>query len=274
MEEISLNEAKLIQIEILKHFDSFCRNHNLNYSLGDGTLIGAVRHKGYIPWDDDIDVMMLRSEFDKFVKLYESEGNGKYRLTSKQYGHIHMLQTRLCDTETQCEFLNYYFKDNVNHGLFIDIIPIDHYPDSKVDQIKLLSEIRRYGLIAYLNNFSLNHLLTDFSKKCSLIKRLGLILIKILPTSMNFWREKAIKKMCQYNNVETKQLAEMEWWHHQPWVFPRKTFDSYIDLEFEGNMFMAIKDYDTFLTAQYGDYMKLPPEDKRQLHHTFKAYRK
>ncbi len=272
MKEISLEESKKIQVEILRHFDSFCRANGIKYSLGDGTLIGAVRHKGYIPWDDDIDVMMLRSEYDRFVSLYKQGGRGRFLLTDEKYGHLHTLQTRMCDTKTVCKLTEYTFKDRAEHGLFIDIIPIDNYPETEEEQKKLLADIRKFGMAAYLKNFSLKNLFTDFSRGSLFIKRIGLIIINLLPTNMFYWRRKAIKAMCRYNNQDTNLLAEMEWWHHQPWVFPKSTFSEYIEIDFEGGGFMAIKDYDTFLKAQYGDYMQLPPEEKRQLHHTFKAY--
>lgn len=264
MKQISLERAKLVQLGIMDVFDKFCREHDIKYSLADGTLIGAVRHKGFIPWDDDIDVMMLRSEFDKFVTLY-GEG-GRYKLTSKNYGHLYVLQYRLCDSHSILKF-TVPFKCKIDHGVFIDIMPIDNYPDSEEEQKIQQNEIAKYGFNARVMCAKWKYLLTDPIGRKDLLKRLSMIF-----TTMEYWRTKAHKVMCRYNNVETKMLAEMEFWRHQPWVFPKETFSSYIDIEFEGRKYMAIKNYDTFLTAQYGDYKKLPPVEKQVPHHSFIAY--
>ncbi len=264
MKQISLEQAKQVQLEIMDYFDSFCRKNDIKYSLADGTLIGAVRHKGYIPWDDDIDVMMLRSEYDKFVKLH---GNGeRYKLTNEEYGHNYGLQSRLCDSHSILVF-TVPFKCKVDNGIFIDIIPIDNYPDSDEAQRRQQNLIAKYGLNARIMCAKWIYLLKDSVGRKDLWKRLLLSF-----TTMEYWRSKAHKVMSMYNGIETKMLAEMEFWRHQPWVFPRETFSSYIDIDFEGRKYMSIKNYDLFLKAQYGDYMKLPPIEKQVPHHSFNAY--
>lgn len=264
MKQISLEEAKQVQLEIMDYFDSFCRKNDIKYSLADGTLIGAVRHKGFIPWDDDIDVMMLRSEFDKFVKLH---GDGdRYRLTNKRYGHLYVLQYRLCDSHSILKF-TVPFKCKIDHGIFIDIMPIDNYPDSEEERQKQQDAIAEYGMNSRIMCAKWKYLFTDPIGRKDLWKR-----IKMTFTTMEYWRNKAHKVMSMYNRAETKMLAEMEFWRHQPWVFPKETFSSYIDIDFEGRKYMSIKNYDTFLTAQYGDYMTLPPVEKQKPHHSFNAF--
>lgn len=264
MKQISLEKAKQVQIEIMDYFDNFCRSNNIKYSLADGTLIGAVRHKGYIPWDDDIDVMMLRSEFDKFVKLH---GDGeRYKITNERYGHNYGLQSRLCDSHSILLY-TVPFKCKVDNGIFIDVIPIDNYPDSKEEQDRQQQLIAKYGLNSRIMCAKWKYLLTDPIGRKDLWKR-----IKMSFTTMEYWRTKAHQVMSMYNGTETKMLAEMEFWRHQPWVFPKETFESYIDIDFEGKKYMAVKNYDAFLTAQYGDYMTLPPVEKQVAHHGFNAY--
>lgn len=123
--EVTFEESKRIQLDVLLYFDDYCKRNGLHYSLGEGTLIGAVRHKGFIPWDDDIDVLMLRADYDKFVNTYK----GKYRLISpRTEKHWLFCHSRLADERTIVEWNSPY--EICNHGLWIGVFPIDNYPDN------------------------------------------------------------------------------------------------------------------------------------------------
>ena len=131
MKTINTEELKKIQVEILDYVDKFCEERNIKYSLYAGTLIGAVRHKGFIPWDDDIDIMMLRSDYERFLKELHEEKDSRYKILDFRYDHsYHYAFAKVIDSKTQLreEVIDPY--DGL--GIYIDIFPIDVLPDNKL----------------------------------------------------------------------------------------------------------------------------------------------
>lgn len=266
MRELTNEEFKSTELRILKVFDKYCRENNLKYSLAEGTLIGAVRHKGFIPWDDDIDVMMPRIDFDRFAGSFHVEGYQLDKVSEdSKWPQFYM---RLSDVRTKVIFEKDKDWRIFHSGVWIDIIPIDNFPDSDSE---LKCQERKLYVMFKLYRASLrNH----FLPSSGFLRNIAWLSLKFISLfiSRSRLREKIIKTMCTYNDKKTSRRGFLtSYWHH-PWIFPARCFEGTIELEFENSRFQAIKGYDEYLRSEYGDYMQLPPEKKRVARHGFRTY--
>lgn len=262
MRKIDLNEMKRIQIDILIQVDSFCREHNLRYSLAYGTLIGAVRHKGFIPWDDDIDIMMPRPDYEKFLTEFEKTPPLSY-LTIQNYRNNDITSitwTKICDTRT------IMYASNMQTSVFIDVFPIDGAPENnKVMEHVKETYKRRYYVIRKRRSYKYGN---NVFKRY--IKYIGKQIL--YPKT----RKRAIREYEEYiisYPFDTSPNAGIPGGKNKySLIMPTDVFKNYREIKFEGYDFMCISDYDTYLRNTYGDYMVLPPEDQR-CRHNFPVYR-
>lgn len=253
---LTLKEIQDTELNILVKVDSFCRKHNIKYSLYAGTMLGAVRHKGFIPWDDDIDICMDRENYEKFLK--EFKGDERYKLATYRNDKKanRLFFSKVFDTFTIAteEGIN-----SINgEGLWLDIFPFDYVPEDGKKRQRIVKKFYLYShTIAYRQEtvFNIKHALfrilffwkttdsmyKEFEKYCSLAK----------PT-----------KCCtDLTSMSLKDVKEGKK------VFPVSYFSNIIPIEFEHHTFSCLANYDDMLTRIYGDYMKLPPIEKRQTHH-------
>lgn len=260
MEAIQEKELKGIQLDILCDVAAFCEKHGLRYFLAYGTLLGAVRHKGYIPWDDDIDIHMPRPDYEKFLNTYNNKGNSNVAVCNENDPHYRVAFAKVYRKGTIVK--EFHFKQDV-FGVYIDIFPLDGYAGRK--QAHRCGELRRYMHVK--NSVFLPQM--TFARKL----RLAATKFILLPFSLKSLF-KAIKKSateCAYDNSvkvysSYSRCAEKE-------VFPREIFDNYKMIPFEGKEFRAPIECDVYLSALYGDYMTLPPADKQISHHNSQAYK-
>jgi lipopolysaccharide cholinephosphotransferase len=257
MKKIELEETKHIQLNILKEVDKFCREKGLRYSLAAGTLIGAIRHKGYIPWDDDIDIMMPRPDYLTFLKEFKGYSEhliaGAYE-NDKNYSYNF---AKIYDDRTYLTEYDVF----TGLGIHIDLFPIDGYPDSEKDVIKFSQRM-----------FFLQNLLTKkvFWNTCKHSK-IKSFLMSMLSISMI---QKRISKLAQKYSYETSNTlgAVLGRNYYKKERNPHAVFDDYINIPFENLNCMVIKEYDKYLKRLYGNYMQLPPIEEQVLRHAFVAF--
>lgn len=257
MREVGFKESQKRCFQILQFFDGFCRQNGIKYSLGEGTLLGAVRHKGFIPWDDDIDLLMERSEIEKFVSLYKG---GPYELyVPGERKDWWSGVARLTDPGT---FLVFDNPGEGNHGLWIALTPVDHAPESDAEWKAL---IKKRNLWRNLCCYKVGKMTYSKSIRGFAVKLIN----SLLP--IKWLNKKYVDTLSSYNGVETKRRLKIRL-RGEPLVFPAEIMSGYTELEFEGQKFMSISHYDEYLKIMYGDYMTLPPESERVPKHDFKAY--
>lgn len=266
MRELTVKETKEIQkceVEILKELDRITRKHNLKYMLVGGTLLGAIRHKGFIPWDDDIDIAMPRKDYEKFKEIVSKETDEKKYYFQDMYnsdkygmifGKLKMKNTLLVEGTNNLP--------EEEQNIWIDIFPYDK--TSKNMFIAKVNLIRGYiyKIIYYLKcgNKLVEH---------TFIRKVAAFVLKVLSL---FYTKKSCKRKFEklYKKYELKKECNYVS-YGGTYVFKEITtkeyFDNLIETDFENNSFYIPKEYDEYLTRIYGDYMKLPPKEKQKSHH-------
>ena len=261
MREISFDESKSIMIKILISIDKCCRENNIKYSLCWGTMIGAIRHQGFIPWDDDIDIMMPRDEYNRFLQIYHDSDYGIY--TPETSKNCIQIISKIYDKRTRVFFNNHY---KSYFGVWISIFPYDNVPD---ENLKEWEKKRNFWVNVYHVKIA-HYLKTD-----SVLRRAIKLLVKIplIPFS-SFWIYRRVEKhLTKYNEQQTKKVCLLYARNFTGFrYFPKEWFDEVIDVDFENVKTKIIKGYDEFLNHTYGDFMKFPPESERVPEHNYKAF--
>ena len=262
MREIGIEELRLLQLDILSCVHQFCIEHDINYSISSGTLIGAVRHKGYIPWDDDIDIYMLRPNYERFEKEFK---DANYRIMSPNLNKRCIYPfAKIYDSRT-------LLKEDLDHsmddlGVYIDVFVIDSVPDDINERKRLF---RKNTILDYILIFKT----LKYRKAQKTWKTILLYWGKILliPLPLQWVIDKKVR-LCQPFNPQTRDICNVMAGGGIKVCIPKSVMKSFIDIAFEGRVFKCMKDYDRYLRLNYGDYMKLPPVEKRVSMHIFKAY--
>lgn len=262
--EILHEELKNIQIGILDRVSEFCIQNGINYSLSSGTLIGAVRHKGYIPWDDDIDIYMLRCDYERFVREF-NDYNSNYRVLSLE--RLSEYPYPFAKVEDKRTMLIENFDNAIKIGVNIDIFPIDGVPDDNKIRKSYFSRIESIRRKIVLKNVSVNF-------RCrGIIKNFILILGKMwLKNKTATQLARQLDSMIDKTAGSTDFVCNLVMGNGIGSEFHRSVMSDYVDIEFEGKFYKAMAGYEEYLTQTYGNYMQLPPEEQRVTHHSFKAY--
>jgi lipopolysaccharide cholinephosphotransferase len=259
MKKISSNQIKHIELEILIQFDRFCEENNLKYYLSGGTLLGAIRHKGFIPWDDDIDVCMPRSDYEIFVKSFRIK-NKNLEIRSNILNNFSAPFSKIVNLKTN--IITKYSGSDVDTCLWIDIFPVDGLP-ADLEKVKDIYNICNfYRTILGLTSSRLGEGTTIFRKYSKFLLK---------PIAKLYGKKRCIDKIeriaKQYNYNESKYVGAITWGLYGVGERMLKVdFEKSIEVEFEGYKFPTFSCWDSYLKGLYGDYMQLPPLEKRKTH--------
>ena len=268
VELIQLSDEQLIDLqqknlEITKYFVSFCEKHNLRVYLHAGALLGAVRHHGFIPWDDDIDMAMPAPDYDKLLQVWERDADTKkYALTyqSKSYND-HRLSSTIHDNDTTFITLASVDTDG-NQGLGIDFGPLHAAPESRIGQ--------KFQLLCASGSclFKASRLPNRQSKKVYIASKILLGIFSSPNVRYYIWKTlEYLATLPDRNYEEHTYLREFTMFPYISWLFPKKWFEASVYLPFEDTELPTLNGYENYLSKRYGDYMKLPPEKERHPEH-------
>lgn len=270
--EITIEESQAVSLEILKIISDICEKQNLRYFLIYGTLIGAVRHSGFIPWDDDVDIMMPRPDYDRFLKYMEKHIEQFQYLkifnhdTDPQYPYM---ITRISDGRYRIEMEN---EEDYGMGVFVDIYPFDGLGDTKEEALHFGLKGDRLSSLCYQATRKRCAVETTTSFFRKLIKFPVFVFAKLCGKERFQNRLEKLARVKEYD--QSGYVGCIVWLSGgEKDIFKRKLFDDYIMLPFGKYQFRAPKSYDAILRHIYGDYMQLPPEEDRVGHHNYKVYK-
>lgn len=267
MKKIDLEEIRTLQIYMLQYIDAICTKNEIKYSLIGGSLIGAIRHNGFIPWDDDIDIGMTLENYLKFEKAMNTETNSNYTLMSYETNHEYYYPfNKLVDNRTVLHEKG--LKDIKNYGIYVDIFIYSGLPNDIRKRKKHYKKIRRVNSLLAIyakNDMKTNSFIKTILKK--IVKRI----IETVGIS------KVIKysyKLREKYDINTSEYAMHNWpiYKFEGEVKKAKILEEVENHQFENIQAKIVKQYDEFLKGTFGDYMKLPPEEERHPSHGLEAF--
>lgn len=242
-------DIKDLQNEMLKimcAIDKVCRENNIHYILDSGTMLGAVRHQGFIPWDDDADIIMLRDDYEKFIDIANRQLPPEFRFecleNTKEYpynfGKVRAVNTLFRENFTKNT-------KGINHGIYIDIFPMDY-----VEEKNFLKHAKWVG---HFTGLRYDKLGLRGKKRKNLTAVVPLKLINTMA-----------KKIMKYHYLKGDKVCKLCHYGPNKPIIDKSLFTDVIEVPFEGEMFFIPKQYDSFLKGRYGDYMQLPPIEKQK----------
>ena len=259
--KLDIDEIKEVELGVMDYIHNICREKGINYSLAYGSLLGAVRHRGFIPWDDDLDIALKRDEYDKLYQAILEDNNSIYKIVSWENDSRYPYPFyRVYDSRTVYE--NNYIQNDIELGICVDVFPFDDYKDvnkeiTKLDMYRRLSVYTLYGI----------------RNKEAGIKNIVryLMLVAFRLTRVKIWNKKL--NDCSKAPVNSEYIDYLMESKKYSTKIDAKALDEVIECKFEDRVYNIPKDYDHILTTIYGeDYMEIPPIEKRIQHDDFVAY--
>ena len=257
---VSITKLQYTILIIVEEINRICMKNNISFSMDGGTLLGAVRHKGFIPWDDDIDIGLKRGEYERLLQACKTDLDSK-KFTLQTYevrdyafsfAKIHLNNTEIVEDFSK--------QANVHHGIFIDIFPYDNLPDRAFAQrIFLIKNHLLKNLIWVKCNYGTEKQRRKISYGC--FKAISLLF------SIEKLKEIREQHIVKYNIKKTKECFTSD---YPMYHLENKWFDKLTIYKFENKSYPGFDDYDAYLSRIYGDYMELPSEEKRKVHTTQK----
>ena len=264
--EKELGMIQKIELDALKEFIRVCCLLKVNYFMVGGSALGAIRHHGFIPWDDDIDVAMLRSDYEVFIKRAPALLKSNYYLQTPYnnkknpyfYSKLRVNGTKFV------EYCNH--KLDIHHGVYIDIFPFDEIPDDESENIRLFNKIQRYiKLFQYHQSPDVSTPPKSFSQLIfSIVRRCLHNVIQIIPRS--YLIRTLDKEMKRYNGTGQFLISCYNYPYRKKEVFKQSEIFPLVITKFEDIQVNIAKCWDFNLRSHYGNYMELPPEDQRYGH--------
>lgn len=260
-----LNHLHELELMILKDFIRICEENNLTYYMYAGSLLGAVRHNGFIPWDDDLDVIMFRDDFEKFKKIFIASENDKYELlcneTEKDYFHL-LAKLMLKGTRFEESWVS---QVDFHVGINMDIFVLDDLAEGKFKRSYQLKRSFVYNKLLIMSKVRLDNL--PFIQK--VVSHAGYYVLKLFRVKPSSLNRRCLNFLKKYKNPDAEHVFDISATskeYHQ--IFRKADFKSVAKVKFEDIEVNAPINYDFILTSLYGDYMQLPPEEDRYNHIT------
>ena len=266
MKELTLQELKEIEFEILKMFDAFCKENNITYYLSHGTLLGAIRYKKFIPWDDDVDLLIPREDYERMITLFQD--TDRYHLFAPEKDPKYRYPiAKLCDMTTRK--VEFDCNNGLELGVDIDLFPLDAWDDDLECAKKEAAYI--YKNMYYLSLSKMKKPKTDNPLKGFVM---SLIMAFHKMRGSRHYIDNILRASYKEGQKGNRYLGCKAWCvYGEKGIIPADVFSETVDIEFEGEMFPAPAGWDTYLTCLYGDYLPEPPKEKQKTHHNFNAYK-
>lgn len=273
LKKLEMDEIQKISLEVLKFVADICEKENLDYFLAYGTLIGAVRHKGFIPWDDDVDILMPRKDYQRLIKymIKNKEELKPFQLfnadTHKDYPYM---ISRISNTDYPIVVDN---EKSYGLGIFVDIIPLDGVGSDLAKATKLAKRAKKLSSLYFLS--TREKLCRDNTKSAfkMCIKVPAFAFAKLM--GKNYFRKK-LESLASINDYINSDFVTCVVWstYGEREIYKKSYFEESVVLSFDKYEFNAPKEYDKVLKRLYGDYMKLPKEEDRKGQHLYSVYSK
>ncbi len=275
LEKVEMEEIQKVETSILHEVAQFCEKENIRYFFIYGTLLGAVRHKGFIPWDDDVDIALPRPDYDRFLKLCKENGDKvrKYKIfnlnTCTNYPNN---ITRVCDTDSVIEKAKK--AENCGMGLFIDVYPLDGLGNDLSEAKDIMKKSKIAGArISQVIDFDKDKI-RELLRRGQFLVALKWKLKHIIGLKHYLKQSEKFKYKYEYENSKYVGISTWTFFNMPNELFPRDAFDNFQLMEFEEHKYRIPQNYDVVLKQLYGDYMTPPPPEKRIPHHEYIAYKK
>lgn len=271
MNKMVIEEVKKCEYRLLCDIDDICRENKLRYTLCGGTLLGAIRHKGFIPWDDDIDIAMPRPDYNSFIEIVNNENTKMKVICFNSDKKFKDLYAKVYDPKTHIE------ETSVNRfgfecGVYVDLYPIDGLGDTYESALLQFKKSSIHRELLNAANWK------SFKRSKTHAWYYELIRFPFYCITRFINADKLIEKIERtYISNEfdsSRYVAIVSGSYREKEILPYDIYKDYIYIDFENRQFSAIKRYDEYLSNIYGDYMQLPPIEKQVTHHSFKAYYK
>lgn len=261
MTQEELRRIGAIQLQIMDEVHRLCDLHHIRYYMIGGTLLGAVRHSGFIPWDLDIDVAMPRADYDRFREICKTELGDAYsyldHTSARKYPRPHALVT--AKGTKICMKYDHLNPKPMKVGIYLDVFPLDRAPDDENLRKKQAKKLRR---LRRLKQWRLPYSYSYKRWKRYAHYAVSALLSWISLPRLNRYQQKVMQ---QYDGTQTQCLCSMaSGYPYEKQCMPKEIYGEPVLLDFEGRKYCAPQDYRQYLTRLYGDYMKLPPEEERR----------
>lgn len=268
MEKLTIGQVQQLGYQMLEKFNEIAKENNLTYYLSGGTCLGAIRHEGFIPWDDDIDLLMPREDYDKFIQIVSNNenifGESPYHVCKPLDDNYYCPFLKIINTDTVVYEKNIHKR--YKSGVWVDIFPLD-YCDNDVNNIE--KDYRKFMFYKMMLQFNIQGKLDSLKKRA--LMAIAYVPLSIINFGKNdkYWIQKILNLT---NKPSSDKVAAVVWrLDNRELYFPISWFQEVKYVKFEGGQFPIFTKYHEYLTMMYGDYMKIPDEKDRVVH-DFEGY--
>lgn len=265
----SIKDVQIVCLEILKEIDRICKQNGILYWMEGGSMLGAVRHHGFIPWDDDLDIAMFRDDYNRFLEIASKELKENYFLQTHQTDPEYPLfYAKVRKNNTFIDERSYQDL-NIHKGIFVDIFPVDKMPIKMSDIKKFCSLLRKEYLFYLLLERKVNTKITD-----RFFIMFKIIRFVFIPISLfkEYFRRKFERNLQKFNSIKNETYTgSLSGSQLFKWVYKKEWHETFKKIRFEDMEVLIPGGYHDLLTNAYGDYMTPPPKEKQIPEHGFQT---